>query len=94
MTSVNKLHDKWIKNPEYKAAYDELEEEFDIASAIVAARKFAGLTQKQLAETLETTQSVVSRLESGSDNTTIKTLQRIAEATGTKLQISFEHHVQ
>jgi transcriptional regulator with XRE-family HTH domain len=35
-------------------------------------------------------QSAISRLESGKQNTTIETLERIAKATGTHLKISFE----
>ena len=90
MTSVKKLHEKWSKDAGYQSAYASMAEEFDLAGAIIAARKSAGLTQKQLAESLETTQSAVSRLESGADSTTVKTLQRIAGATGTQLKISFE----
>lgn len=35
-------------------------------------------------------QSLVARLESGSQNTTLKTLERFAKATGTHLRIIFE----
>ncbi|MEC4807405.1 MAG: helix-turn-helix transcriptional regulator [Jaaginema sp. PMC 1079.18] len=34
-------------------------------------------------------QSAIARLESGKQNTTVKTLERIAKATGTSLKISF-----
>lgn len=80
MTKVNKLHRKWLNDPNYKADFE----------AITEARNFAGLTQSELAKRLKAKQSLVARLESGADNTTIKTLQRIAEATGTHLKISFE----
>ena len=39
--------------------------EFDIARAVILARKGAGLTQEQLANRMDTTQSVIARLEGG-----------------------------
>ncbi len=29
MTKIDELHKKWIENPDYQTAYDELEPEFD-----------------------------------------------------------------
>lgn len=86
MTKVNELHRKWLNDPSYKADFEAITEEFEIASAIIEARNLAGLTQSELAKRLKAKQSLVARLESGADNTTIKTLQRIAEATGTYLR--------
>ncbi|MEY4060091.1 MAG: hypothetical protein RL551_1347 [Pseudomonadota bacterium] len=31
MTKISNLHKKWIKNPEYKKAYEESRVEFEIA---------------------------------------------------------------
>ncbi len=94
MSNINDLHNKWLKNPAYQIAYEGMVKEFELASAIIAARGHAGLTQEELAERMETKQSLVARLETGGQNTTVKTLQRIAEATGTHLKISFEHPAQ
>lgn len=90
MSDINNLHEKWLKDPKYKDAYTGMADEFVLASAIITARDYAGLTQDQLATKMRAKQSLIARLESGSQNTTIKTLQRIAEATGTHLKISFE----
>ena len=90
MSDINNLHEKWLEDPKYKDAYTEMSDEFVLASAIITARDHAGLTQDQLATKMRAKQSLIARLESGSQNTTIKTLQRIAEATGTHLKISFE----
>ncbi len=90
MSKVKDLHKKWLDDPEYQEAYQGMSDEFELASAIIAARDQAGLTQEELADKMEAKQSLVARLESGGQNTTIKTLQRIAHATGTHLRISFE----
>ncbi len=90
MTKVNDLHLKWMKNREYRKAYEGLEPEFALARAVIAARAQAGLTQEQLAQRMETTQSVIARLESGRNRPSTQTLERLAAATGTRLKITFE----
>lgn len=62
----------------------------ELVHAAISARAFAGLTQEQLAERMDTKQSVIARLESGRSSPSIKTLGRIAAATGTRLIIAFE----
>ena len=90
MTKLKDLHNEWSKDPAYQTAYNDMSGEFALASALIRARNNAGITQKELAERMDARQSLIARLESGAQNTTIKTLHRIAEATGTQLKISFE----
>lgn len=91
MTKVEDLHQKWMKGAEYQKAFEALKPEFDLARAVIDARVTAGLTQEQLAKRMETTQSVIARLESGRTRPSTQTLERLAAATGTRLRISFEH---
>jgi transcriptional regulator with XRE-family HTH domain len=90
MTKISDLHRKWLKDPEYRRAYDSLEEEFALASAVIEARSRAGLTQGELAARMKTSQSAIARLESGRAIPSGRTLKRFAAATGTRLRISFE----
>ncbi len=90
MSQVRDLHQKWSRDPDYRAAYDALGPEFKLARLLIEARTSAGLTQAQLATRMKTTQSVIARLESGRVHPSTKTLERIAQATGTRLRISFE----
>ncbi|MFC1538077.1 helix-turn-helix domain-containing protein [Candidatus Latescibacterota bacterium] len=78
-----------MKNPELAKEYEALGEEYEIIRQIIRARIEAGLTQKELAERIETKQSNVSRIESGNANPSIAFLKRIAKATGTKLHVAF-----
>ena len=89
MTKFRDLHTRWMSDPEYRNAYNALEGEFNLAAAIIEARGRAGLTQGELAQLMNTTQSVVARLEGGGRPTT-RTLEKIALATGCHLKISFE----
>ena len=89
-SKIEDLHKRWIDDPEYRTAYDELGPEFDLIRSVILSRMSAGLTQAQLAKRMNTTQSAIARLEGGRTSPSIKTLLRIAQATGTRLKISFE----
>jgi transcriptional regulator with XRE-family HTH domain len=90
MMTLNDLHKGWMENPKYREAHESMREEFEIAAAIIDVRARAGLTQGELADRMQVKQPFVARLESGSPNTTLKTLQRVAAATGTHLSIRFQ----
>ena len=90
MTKVRRLHQKWGKNLEYTAAYDELAEEFQLAKLLTEARTRAGLSQPQLARRMKTSQSYIARLESGRVTPSTRALERFAAATGSRLRIAFE----
>ncbi len=79
-----------MKEPTYREAYDALEEEFVLSSAVIDVRNRAGLTQEELARKMGTTQPVVARLEGGRSRPSMQTLERLADATGSRLRISFE----
>ncbi len=83
---------RWHQDGEYVREYDALEPEFSLAHALIKARTEADLTQAQLAERMHTTQAVIARLESGRVKPSTRTLERLAEATGMRLRISFEPH--
>ena len=89
MKAISQLHRKWMQDPSYRSEYEKLETEFQLARAIIGARNHAGLTQAELAERMDTTQSVIARLESGRVRPSTSTLERLAAATGTKLTIEF-----
>jgi len=90
MKKARELHRAWLKEAAYRAAYEALDEEFDIAEALIAARAKAGLTQQQVAERMKTSQSFVARLEGGTVTPTWTSLRRYAAATGSRLKIAFE----
>ncbi len=90
MSKASDLHKKWRHDPAYRAAYDKLGPEFELARSVIEARTRAGLTQEQLAKRMKTTQSVIARLESGRTRPSTKTLEKLARATGTRLRISFD----
>ncbi len=89
-TTVDELHKEWMKKPEYTREYEALEEQFSLTGAMIEARDRAGLTQTQVAQLMNTTQAAVARLEGGGSKPSTSTLQKYAQATGSRLRISFE----
>jgi DNA-binding transcriptional regulator YiaG len=94
MTRVKALQRAWSKDRNYRAAYRALEDEFDLARVLIAARARAGLSQAQLARRMKTSQSYVARIEGGQVRPSTRALERIASATGTRLRIDFEPFAQ
>jgi transcriptional regulator with XRE-family HTH domain len=90
MTRIVDMHERWMKKPKYRQAYEALEDEFALASVVIEARNNAGLTQQQLARKMRTTQPAIARLESGRGRPSMRTLARLADATGTRLRVTFE----
>ncbi|MGB8841321.1 MAG: helix-turn-helix transcriptional regulator [Aliidongia sp.] len=90
MTRIADLHDRWLDEPAYQEAQATSEGEFTLARELIAARVCAGLTQEQLAQRMGTTQSVIARLESGRRMPGVRTLERLAAATGTRLVVRLE----
>lgn len=81
---------EWRKDPEFMKEYDALEEEFALASQIIGARAHANISQAELAERMNTSQSAIARLESGRFRPSTRTLEKLAAATGMKLRILLE----
>ena len=78
-----------IKNKEFKKAFEKEGRRLEIAYKIFQLRKRKKFSQKELARKLDTTQSVVARIEAGQQNFSIDTLEKIANALDSHLNISF-----
>jgi ribosome-binding protein aMBF1 (putative translation factor) len=80
-----------LKDPVFRKEYDELEEEFEVAKQVIDLRLKKGLTQKELAEKVNTSQSCIARLESGTyQNMSLSFLRRVGEALGVQPHVKFE----
>lgn len=90
MIRIKDLHAKWMKDPDYRREYEAVKDEFSIATALIEARARAGLTQAELAQRMNTSQSAIARMEGGRALPSGRTLERFARATDSKLRIAFE----
>jgi DNA-binding XRE family transcriptional regulator len=90
-----KMHDEmlagWMKDPAFKAEYDALEEEHQLLREMLRARKRAGLTQEDVADSMGTKAPAIARLEAtasrGKSSPSVSTLRKYARAVGCKLEI-------
>lgn len=89
MDDMQKYLEEQLKNPKFKKEYDALEPEFVVIRAILDARREKGITQKELSELTGIAQGDISKLENGSANPSVKTLERVATALGKRLKIEF-----
>ena len=83
------LHNKFMKDPAFRKAYNDIEPEYALIEAIIDSRIKKNISQKMLAKRLGTGQSAISRLESGTYNPTFKFAQKLAKALETDLTITF-----
>jgi transcriptional regulator with XRE-family HTH domain len=80
-----------LKDPEFAERFERAGQAWDVALQLVALREKAGLSQKDLARKLKTSQQNISRLESPSyEGHSLSMLRRVAEALGATVRVSFE----
>ena len=87
MTSLAKLRQKLLTDPEVKAEYDRLGPIFAVVGEMIEARLAAGLTQAAIAVRMGTTQSVVARLENARHMPTFDMVARYAAAIDRRIDI-------
>ncbi len=90
MSNYRDLKKRLLKNKGIKKEYDRLKPEYELLDKIISLRLRQKMTQKQLAERLDTKQSAVSRLEKGMINPTVDFLNKLASAFGKKLVVEFK----
>lgn len=87
-TFTEDLNDR-LKNPTFKKAWEESELEYALAKAMIEKRLDKNLSQRSLAKKLNTSQAVISRIETMSGNPSLSLLKRIARALDSKLFLQF-----
>lgn len=80
-----------LQDPDFAARFAHAGEAWDVAIQISAAREQAGLSQRELAERVGTTQQQISRLESPNyEGHSLSMLRRVAHALNAHVRFSFE----
>ena len=89
MTDFDKyVQEKIKKHPFLKEELKKADQAWDIAFQIINLREKAGLTQKELADLIGTSQSNIARLESADYTSyTWQTLEKITKALKARLEI-------
>ena len=90
-TNFDLFLEEQLRDPDFVERFKRAGEGWDVALRIAALREKAGLSQKDLACKLRTSQQQISRLESPSyEGHSLSMLRRVAEALGVTVRVVFE----
>jgi transcriptional regulator with XRE-family HTH domain len=90
-TNFDVYLEEQLRDPDFAQRFRRAGEAWDVALQIAALREKAGLSQKELARKLHTSQQQISRLESPSyEGHSLSMLRRVANALGATVHVTFE----
>jgi transcriptional regulator with XRE-family HTH domain len=90
-TNFDKYLEEQLKDREFAARFRKAGEAWDIALKLAALRKESGLSQKELAQRVGTTQQQISRLESPSyEGHSLSMLRRVAGFLGATVHVELK----
>ena len=90
-TNFDLYLEEQLKDPVFAKRFERAGEAWDVALQIVALREKAGLSQKDLARLLKTSQQQISRLESFSyEGHSLSMLRRVAKVLSAKVRVVLE----
>ncbi len=73
----------------FEATHESTTLALSVGHSVRDARQAAGLTQRELASRMRTSQAAIARLEAGAVGATLTTFQRAAHALGLTLNVEF-----
>jgi transcriptional regulator with XRE-family HTH domain len=90
-TNFDVYLEQQLKDKDFADRFSRAGEAWEVALQIAALRKDRGLSQKQLAKRLRTSQQQISRLESPSyEGHSLSMLRRVAQVLNADVRIVFE----
>ena len=92
--TLREFKDQALKNPDVKAAYDEVAPAYAMKRDMIAMRKAKGFTQEDMAKLLGTKRSNISRLESVNTGSSprLATIEDYARVLGYRVKIAFQQN--
>jgi predicted transcriptional regulator len=88
MSDFRKHLNEKLEDPKFKKEWDNLELRYSVIKQLIKIRNSYDLSQAQLAEKLNTTQAVISRIENGTVNIGIDFIDRLAKAFNKRVEIN------
>jgi transcriptional regulator with XRE-family HTH domain len=80
-----------LKHPDFAERFEKAGEAWDVALKLASLRKASGLSQKELAKQVGTSQQQISRLESPSyEGHSLSMLRRVAEVLGASVHVEIQ----
>ena len=80
--------EKWKKNnPDLAITFDDKYAIFKVGVLLKQAREDAGLSQRELAEMINTKRTAISRLENHAQDVKLSTIEKVSHALGKHLEL-------
>jgi transcriptional regulator with XRE-family HTH domain len=90
-TNFDRYLKQQMKDSAFATRFEQAGEAWDVSIQLAALRQKAGLSQKELARRLKTSQQHISRLESpGYEGHSLTNLRRVARVLNARVRVSFE----
>ena len=90
-TNFDLYLEEQLKDPEFTARFKKAGEAWDVALKLASLRKASGLSQKELARRVGTSQQQISRLESPSyEGHSLSMLRRVADVLGAQIHLEIQ----
>ena len=90
-TNFDLYLEEQLKDKEFAERFRKAGEAWDVAIQLAQLRRWRGLSQKELAKRVGTSQQQISRLESPSyEGHTLSMLRRVAEVLGAKVRVEIQ----
>lgn len=90
-TNFEQYVEEQMRDPAFAARFEQAGEAWDVALQLAALRQRAGLSQRELAKRLKTSQQHISRLESpGYEGHSLANLRKVAGALHARVRVVFE----
>jgi transcriptional regulator with XRE-family HTH domain len=81
-----------LKDKDFAERFKRAGEAWDVAIQLASLRKDSGMSQKELARRVGTSQQQISRLESTAyEGHSLSMLRRVADVLGAKVHVEIEH---
>ena len=90
-TNFDLYLEEQLKNPDFANRFKKAGEAWDVAIKLASLRRSSGLSQKELAKRVGTSQQQISRLESPSyEGHSLSMLRRVAYILGVEVHVTLE----
>lgn len=90
-TNFDLFLEEQLRDPDFAERFKRAGEAWDVALQLAALREQAGVSQKELAQRLHTSQQQISRLESpGYEGHSLSMLRRVAHALHARVKVTIE----
>lgn len=91
-TDFDRYLEEQLKDKDFADRFKKAGQAWDVALQLASLRKKSGLSQKELAEKVGTSQQQISRLESPSyEGHSLSMLRRVAEILGATIRVEIQH---